>query len=168
MTNVTDNPPREEQSVETTGLAWALRTSFRRYVQRVAMGREILDGGAGHIPDGRLYFPVKSVGHLDPHHGDVSVAFSGGVRFLGHLGMIDLRIGELDLHITGGEGRLRTGTTEGLRDLVDVRLARTQADDSGASLLLSSRLAPGAEDLFDAVYSAATPFDDLEIRLTVL
>lgn len=167
MTDVPVDPPREDQSVETTGLAWALRRSFRRYVQRVATGREILDGGAGQIPDGRLYFPVRSVGHLDPDRGDVSVAFSGGVRFLGHLGMIDLRIGELDLNITGGEGWLRTGTMEEPRDLVQVQLARTQADDSVVSLVLTSRLAHGAEELFDAVYPAATPFDDLEVRLPV-
>jgi hypothetical protein len=154
-------------SVETTGLAWAVRSSFRRYVRRAAVGSEILDGGAGAISDVLLYFPVREVRCFRAERGDAQISFSGGVRFLGHAGMIDLRLGEFDLELSGGTGLLRTGTPDGLRDLVDVEITQTRTDGTTTCLSLTSRLAAGAEPLFDDVYAAGTPFDDLEIRITV-
>jgi hypothetical protein len=160
--------PEPVRSVETTGLAWGVRSSFRRYVERVALGAVIPDGGVGSLPDGRFYFPVHEVRVLDREALDAQIAFSGGLRFLGHAGMIDLRLGELELAITGGEGTLRTSSPGGARELVDVQVTQTSADDTLTALVLRSRLAAGAEELFDNVYAAATTFDDLEVRVTVV
>lgn len=155
------------RSVETTGLAWGVRSSFRRYVERVAQGAVIPDGGVGSLPDGRFYFPVCDVGAFDRDAVDAQIAFSGGVRFFGHGGMIDLRLGELGLGLTAGCGTLRTSSPGGVRDLVDVQVAHAWSDDEVTALVLTSRLAAGAEELFDGVYAAATTFDDLEVRVAV-
>lgn len=152
-------------SVQTEGLAWGLRASFRRYVQRVARGDEVLDGGAGLLPDRRLYFPLDQASAFDHDTLDGEITFAGGVRFLGHAGFIDLRLGELSLRLESGAGMLRTGSPSGQRDLVDVHLVDTRVGPEVTAFLLTSRLAAGAEGLFDGVYTAQTPFDDLEIRV---
>lgn len=159
--------PTPSRSVETTGLAWGVRSSFRRYVQRVALGTEVPDGGAGSLPDGRVYFPLREVTGFDREALDADLSFAGGVRFLGHAGMIDLRLGELELHLTAGHGVLRTNSHGGARDLVDVQVTGTSADETVVILMLTSRLAAGAEDLFDDVYAASAAFDDLEIRIAL-
>jgi hypothetical protein len=159
--------PEPVRSVETTGLAWGVRSSFRRYVQRVALGAVIPDGGVGSLPDERFYFPVRDVSLFDRDALDADIEFSGGVRFLGHAGMIDLRLGELVLGLTAGNGTLRTSSPGGVRDLVDVQVAQAWSDEQVTALVLTSRLASGAEELFDGVYTAATTFDDLEVRVAV-
>jgi hypothetical protein len=159
--------PLPTPRVEITGLAWAVRSSFRRYVQRVAMGAEVADGGVGSLPDGRFYFPIQGVRHFDRDALDAEVAFSGGVRFLGHAGMIDVRLGELELRLRAGEGSLQTSSPDGARNLVDVQVIGVGDDDDVVTLVLASRLAEGAADLFDEVYATATPFDDLELRVAL-
>lgn len=154
-------------SVKTEGLAWGVRASFRRYVQRIARGDEIPDGEVGLLPDGRFHFPIGEVSTFDHESHDAMITFSGGVRFLGHAGFIDLRLGELSLRLDSGAGMLRTSSRSGEHDLVEVRVADVSMGDEITSLLLASRLAPGGEALFDGVYAAATPFDDLEIRVAV-
>jgi hypothetical protein len=162
---MSEREPEQTRSVETTGLAWGVRSSFRRYVQRVALGSEIPDGRAGMLPDGRLYFPVRNVMRFDGIALDAEIAFAGGIRFRGHAGMIDLRLGELELQLNGGRGTLRTSSGIGVRDLADVEVSDASVYEASAVLVLTSRLADGAQDLFDDVYPAATPFDDLEIRI---
>lgn len=164
---VNQHMPAPERSVETTGLAWGVRSSFRRYVKRVAFGAEIPDGGAGLLPDERFYFPVIEVMSFDRDAVNAHVAFAGGLRFLGHAGMIDVRLGELELVIEGGKGILRTSSDGGVRDLVEVQVTQRSMDDTLTVLVLASRLAAGAEELFGDVYAAQTPFDDLEVRLAV-
>lgn len=155
------------QTVETTGLAWGVRSSFRRYVTRVALGAEMPDDGAGSLPDGRFYFPVREVRAFDRGTLDADIIFSGGVRFFGHGGMIDLRLGELELGVTAGEGMLRTSSQGSVRDLLDVQVTQASTVDSLTVLVLAGRLAAGAEELFDDVYAAETSFDDLEVRIAV-
>lgn len=158
----------QARTVETTGLAWGIRSSFRRYVQRVAHGAEIPDGAAGSLEDGRFYFPVDEVRRFDAEALDAEVRFAGGVRFLGHAGMIDVRLGEFELRCTAGRGTLQVSSRDGVRDLVDVQVAHAEVADGVATLRLESRLAAGAADVFDEVYATATPFDDLEIRIAVV
>lgn len=157
--------PVETRSVETTGLAWGVRTSFRRYVQRVALGSERIDGGAGELPDGRLYFPVRSVTRFADDVLDAEVSFAGGVRMVGHGDLIDLRLGDFELNLSAGTGMLRTSSVGGIRDFVEVRVTQATVDHAVIGLILESRLAPGAEELFDGVYAAGTAFDDLELRI---
>jgi hypothetical protein len=127
----------------------------------------IPDGGVGSLPDGRFYFPVRDVSVFDSDALDADVAFSGGIRFLGHAGLIDLRLGELELGLTGGQGTLRTRSRGGARDLVEVQVSQASTDATLVALILTSRLAAGAEELFDDVYAAGTAFDDLEVRVAV-
>jgi hypothetical protein len=110
---------------------------------------------------------VRDAGRFDSDALDAEISFAGGVRFRGHAGMIDLRLGELELQLTGGRGTLRTSSRTGLRDLAEVQVSHVAHDDQSAVLVLASRLAEGAEDLFDDVYAAATPFDVLEIRIAL-
>lgn len=163
-----EGPAAERTSVEHTGLAWGVRASFRRYVRRVALGSENVDEGAGMLPDGRVYFPVAKLVRFDSDAMDAEVEFTGGVHFFGHAGMIDLRLGEFRLAVESGEGMLRTSAPEGIRDLVEVRALQVSAAGAGhVAIVLESRLAPGAESLFDGVYAPGADFDELEVRLAV-
>lgn len=157
--------PRE--TVELTGLAWGVRSSFRRYVHRMALGSELPVDGAGLIGDGRLFFPVVAVRtiQLDPLEADVS--FGGGVHFSGHAGLIDLRLGEFELHIHDGAGEVRTSSPGGMAVLALVSVVDLEENAGLLILRLSGYLAEGAEYLFNDVYSAGTDFDEMEIRLEV-
>ena len=163
-----DGSGATSQAVETTGLAWGLRRSFRRYLRRAALGAENLDGGAGTLLDMRLYFPVKKVNKLDPLTLDASIHFDGGVHFYGHAGHINFRIGEFELQLSNGQGTLTTSAPGDIRrDLVAVEAVGIETDGRNVELQLNSRLAAGAEDYFDEVYPASTPFDPLEVRAIV-
>lgn len=159
---IVDEKSEPVQSVQTTGLAWGVRESFRSYVLRGAMGSETPDGSAGSLPDGRFYFPLAEATGFDLDALDGTLSFAGGVRFLGHGGMIDLRLGELELVLTDSRGVVRTGA----RDLVEVSVLQVAVGENSAALYLESRLAPGAEGLFNDVYAAGTLFDDLEVRIS--
>lgn len=151
-------------AVETEGLAWGVRGSFRRYVLRIAHGQESLDGGVGMLPDGRYFFPLAAVSHFDSSRIDAAITFAGGVSFLGHAGFINLRLGELSLDLSSSRGMLRTTSYDGVRDLATVQVTDAWTDGQINGLVLASQLAAGAEELFGDVYAAETPFDDLEIR----
>lgn len=154
-----------EPSVKTDGLAWGVRANFRRYVRQTARGEELPDEGVGLLPDGRFHFPIGEVTAFDRDARDAEIAFTGGVRFVGHAGFIDLRLGELSLSLESGAGVLRTSARSERRSLVEVRVADILVGDDVTAVLLTSRLAVDAEGLFDGVYAAATPFDDVELRV---
>lgn len=160
------NHPADRATVETTGLAWAVRASFRRYLHRIALGAETLDGSAGMLPDMRVYFPVApDPVLLDEDDVRIDARFRGGVRFTGHGGMIDVRVGDFELCVRNGSGVLRTAHAGQPLDLVGVEVEGRWHDAGIATFRLSSTLLPAAVGLFDDVYPAGTPFDDLEVRL---
>jgi hypothetical protein len=155
------DPAPLERAVEATGLAWSVRSSFVRYVSQVARGVVSVTGGAGRIADGRMHFPVRDVAVVDPDTASVRAAFAGSVRFVGHDGVIDLAIDDLEIDVDEGVGVLRS---EG-RDLVEVRVLETICAESLVVFRLASCLAAGAESLFGDVYSAGAAFDEVEVRV---
>lgn len=160
---VTKPPADPARSVAVTGLAWGVRSSFRRYVQRI--GTVTTDSAAGSLPDSRFYFPVASVREFDPEVFDARVEFHGGVRFFGHGGMLDLRLGEFELQLKSGRGVLMTGSQADARVLMEVRATEARSNDEVVAITLACRLAQDAEELFGEMYTAALPFDDIEARL---
>lgn len=148
-----------------TGLAWSVRSSFLRYLHRGALGGVELGPGTGSMPDGRFHFPLRTAEGFDPDALTGRLAFCGGIRFLGHGGMIDVRLGGFDLALDAGRGVLRTRRRDGMLPLVDVCVEQVARTSAHVAMLLSSTLSCGAEEIFGGVYRVGDDFDDLEIRI---
>ncbi|MGM7775793.1 HtaA domain-containing protein [Arthrobacter sp. KNU-44] len=157
----------ETHTVEQTGLVWAIRGSFRRYVQRVARGRETIRGGAGQLADGRLYFPIVGAAFLPA--GDGRVTCGGSAQFIGHAGLIDVTLASPAIAINGRIGLLTVETRPGLCvPLVDLCIEKREAVDGTLRTIASTQLREEAVALFDDVYPAGAEFDPLELRVQIM
>jgi len=153
----------DQRTVEETGLVWALRGSFRRYLRTLARGSETTSDGAGQLPDGRLYFPIADSALQAT--GDGSVACGGSARFLGHAGFIDVTLTRPAITFDGGVGVLTVEARPDIRlPLVDLRIAGRVAADGMLRITADTRLREEAVELFDEVYPAGAEFDPLELR----
>lgn len=158
--------PGDQGTVEETGLVWAVRGSFRRYVRNVARGSEATHDGAGQLPDGRLYFPIADVALHST--GEGSVGCGGSARFLGHAGFIDVTLARPAITFNGGAGVLTVEARPGMRlPLVDLRVGEREAEDGMLRITADTRLHEEAVALFDEVYPAGTEFDPLELRVRI-
>ncbi|TDC71161.1 HtaA domain-containing protein, partial [Streptomyces hainanensis] len=106
-----ENPEDPAPDPDTSGtvqegrLDWGVKESFRTYVTGpIANGDVELSDGASEIADG-YRFPVAG-GEFDPATPALDADFTGGVRFTGHEGALDLRFTELTVEIDGTEGEL--------------------------------------------------------------
>ncbi|MDT0322067.1 HtaA domain-containing protein [Streptomyces millisiae] len=97
--------PDTSGTVQEGRLDWGVKESFRSYVTGPIAGGDVeLSGGATEIADG-YRFPAAG-GEFDPEAPALDAEFTGGVRFLGHEGALDLRFSELAIEIDGTEGEL--------------------------------------------------------------
>lgn len=158
--------PGDQGTIEETGLAWAVRGSFRRYVRNVARGSEAIHDGAGQLPDHRLYFPIADVALHST--GEGTVGCGGAVRFFGHAGFIDVTLARPAITLDGGAGVLTVETRPGVRlPLVDLHIGEREAADGMLRITADTRLREEAVELFDEVYPAGAEFDPLELRVRV-
>lgn len=150
----------------TYGLAWDFRPSFRQYVRSVARGQEVLRGGAAQLADGRPYFPLEGSA-IDEATGVETVRCIGELAFLGHAGVIDVRLRSPQLEIRRNGGELKVDTPEAELLLAGIELLDSyRVEGAGIdTFLYSTSLLPGAEHLFDGVYSAGVELGNIEIRL---
>jgi len=156
--------PEDQGTVEETGLVWAVRGSFRRYVRNVARGSETTHDGAGQLPDGRLYFPIADVALHSM--GEGTVGCGGAARFFGHAGFIDVTLARPTVTLDGGTGVLAVEAGPGLPlPLVDLRVTEREAADGMLRITADARLREEAVGLFDEVYPAGAEFDPLELRV---
>lgn len=157
-------PARESATrVESAGVAWALKASFRRYL-RATLGVEQAAAGAGHLADGRLYFPVAEA-DFDAEKVTGSITTDGEINFHGHGGLIDLTLAAPAVMLRDGTGIVSVAANGASTELVDVRLVEVALGDDVVALTFATRLRVTAMHLFDDVYPPGTMFDALEIRL---
>jgi len=158
-----ESAPEPATSVESAGMAWALKSSFRRYL-RTALGVEQTAAGAGHLADGRLYFPIAD-SDSDIEEVTGSIHAEGEVTFHGHGGLIDLTLARPTVVLRGGAGIVSVIANGTPTELVDIRLTEMARGDDTVAYTFDSRLRDAATHLFDDVYPPGTMFDDLEIRI---
>jgi hypothetical protein len=100
----TDEPTGEV--VVTDGYAdWGFKDSFRTYIEGAAGGRVDTSGGVV-AADGRPFRFPNAVGVVDLDAGTAELGFDGGVRFVGHNGLLDVSVANPRVEIAGDKGTL--------------------------------------------------------------
>lgn len=180
--------PRAACSVDSAGVTWGFKESFRSYISgSIAKGAWEVQGGAAYETPNFSW--MGGTGWFDPATQTGEVAFTGGIRFTGHNGLLDTTVRNPTLVMTGA------GTAQVLVDitgvsmqdalaggaeastltavpLVEVDLTTATLERSGDALTLSAAAAPTAitADGFAAFgnYEAGTPFDPIALTVHAL
>lgn len=142
-----------------TRLEWAIVRSFADYIRSGGEGRVFVADGARESADGGFVFPLRAVEERD---GARRYAFDGLVRFVAHGGVLNLPIGSVEVHVTGGDGRVEIADP----DEPDVRLvfARGAVIRDGQDLELEPRIEEDGSELFFYRYPVGMALDPLRIR----
>ena len=93
--------PTSGEGSEHGVLRWAVRSSFRSYVEALPDGHEQVSRGAARSDDGRLVFPPH--GPVPSSQSGVSVyAFSGTITYSGHAGALAVELSDPQVHVVAG------------------------------------------------------------------
>lgn len=159
-----------------SALHWGIKASFLGYIRAMADGSVTAEAGA-ELQESGAVFPLAAAPSGDAGAGTSAGAgvpaasahttgsrrFRGTVRFLGHGGVLDLRIADPAVEPRAG------GWVLSIRDPYDpdarVDLATIAAFDPSGQQCIGSGLALTADgaDLFFGPYVEGTPLDDFEI-----
>lgn len=152
------------------GLHWGIKASFVDYVNRMPDGRATV--GAGAIPsEGNVvvFEPVTPASSWDAEDVDRVLRFRGEVRFVGHAGLLFVRLADPWITVRGEQAEMTVldpsdpeGTSR--RPLVRFSLrARPTTDDVSIWFSSDVRLASEATELWNDTYQAGEPFEPLAI-----
>ena len=181
---MTDQPPPAAPGDIPFGLLWGIKRSFVTYVRRMPDGQGSIHDGAVPLGEDTILFPVAEAmgkaaggaaggvaeGAADPAP-DHTWAFRGDVRFRGHGGMLFVRVAAPLITVRGDTAELsiedpyaRAGADR--VPLVTLRLKSGPAPE-GAAVWLGSdvRLTEAGSQLFNDVYPAGEPFEQLSVVL---
>ncbi|MFX4294435.1 HtaA domain-containing protein [Streptomyces bohaiensis] len=175
-----------ERTVSGGRLDWGVRASFLTYVTGpVAQGSWGLSGGAGTVGHSQFRFH-SATGGYDPATGAVSAAYTGGVRFQGHVDAqgvpeLDLTISNPSVRVTGASGTLHADIRSKARGSGQVTeasgVALASLDLSGVDLRGGSRIsvtgAPATlttdgAAAFAGYYAAGDPLDPVTFTADTL
>jgi len=164
--------------VQDAQLAWGFKETFRSYISgSIANGEwEVLDGATYETPE----FSFSGAGAFDPGTGAGELAFTGGIRFTGHGGILDTTVsnprvvlrdaesGQLVLDVVGTTQEGDEVAAEGVvfADL-DLAAASRSAEDGVLVIaeIAAQLTATGAEAF--GTYPAGDPLDALTITATL-
>ncbi len=179
-TPATDPSPATSEQAEDPeaggqeyGLFWGIKSSFMQYIEQMPDGRGSLGAGAQVLASGDILFPpLQAARRTTPDNVDERIwEFGGDVRFSGHFGMLYVRIAFPAIAVQDGAGVLTVadpfGTEDGKRlTLADVTL-QEQPAPPGQLIWDSTEVRMNAEgsQLFDDVYQAGEPFDEIRLVL---
>jgi hypothetical protein len=159
--------------VPELGLRWAVKRSFIDYVRRMSDGRASAADGATPVGTHDLLFAPRATAARELPGGAVERVweFHGDVRFAGHFGMLFVRVAAPWITLLGEQAVLTVDDPydrEGAERLalVTLTLQPQPAPDgfetwSGTSV----RLTPDGVSLFNDVYAAGEPFEDLTLTV---
>lgn len=168
-------PPPSDPAGEVTSarLDWGLKQSFRNYVRGpIAHGSWTLDGVTGE-------FRWETVTAADYADGAGQVAYSGGVRFTGHDGQLDLTISQPQVRFASGSAELlldvrskslETGEFVELDDVVFATLgtaAPTVTDNVVTYTALPATLTEEGAAGFAGFYEAGTELDPVTVTIAL-
>ncbi|GAA1996933.1 HtaA domain-containing protein [Microbacterium pumilum] len=148
-----------------TGMAWAVKDSFLRYVQGSGGSITVLEP-AGVTAAPEFHFPIADQSNFDPAAGEGHIRFAGGVTFTAHGGM--LRIAFCDPVIRFGDGVQLLADVEHTTELpiAELRLPEPSSID-GVRMWrdASAILLPHAVALFGGSYAAGEQLAPLTLRV---
>lgn len=151
------------------GLAWAVRTSFLRYVVGSG-GRIRVGGGAATTSSGEIYFPLAEVTR-DAEAAPREVRLGGEVDFTAHGGMLHLvlRNPVLRLSAEGAELSVESPQPSSIVERVVVVDVNLGAGESSESVLMwrdaATTLTVAGAALFGGSYGAGEPMAPLTVRI---
>jgi hypothetical protein len=137
-----------------SALEWAIFSRFTAYVRSLPDGSVELLGSAARTGNGGILFPLAET------DGDGVLRFFGGIRFVGHGGMLDVTIAGLRLEFSAGSFEL---TVEG--DTIDDRfsLASGETKDLLAGVATDVQLTEDGSDLFFRRYPTGQALDQVRL-----
>lgn len=141
-------------------LTWPIRRSVLDYIASVR-GRALLTGGAGVRMNEGITFPVRSATRA----GDtVRVSCGGSVRFVAHGGLLDVKIADPHVEISGDTGAVTVEVGGGRQPLAVCGFAG--AGPSGDAWLAAEvRLTEPGAAMFGGVYRADDLLDPFHVRV---
>ena len=148
------------------GLSWGIKATFFAYVGRLADGAVSLHDGAVMADSECVFPPDPRIGMPEGFDGDGFLPFRGEIRFAGHHGMLVVPISSPWLIVRGNRGELSiVGSGARLR-LVTFDIAPVPAPDGLAAWRGTDvQLQPEGVAVFNEVYAAGEPFEELLITL---
>jgi Htaa len=150
------------------GLRWAVKRSFLEYIGSLPDGRVVFSQETDAVDDELLFAPIHP-DQMPKSKGDETriLAFTGQVRFVGHHGMLFVRIANPHLAITANEGVLTVedpaSESRGRIPLVTFSLGEASVDDREWTAI-DVRLTPEGVPVFNEVYQANEPFEEFVVR----
>jgi hypothetical protein len=170
----TPTTPEAQGEVTTARLDWGVKQSFRTYVKGpIAHGSWTLDGVTGEFR-----WETLTAGDYETGAGG-QLTFSGGVRFTGHDGQLDLTISQPQVRFANGSAELLldvrsksldTGEFVELDDIVFATLgtaAPTVADGVVTYTALPATLTEDGAAGFAGFYEAGTELDPVTVSIAL-
>ena len=171
-------PPSDD--IEAGTLDWGVKASFRSYITGTADGTATPGGGATTRTDGTYRFPFGGDGTY-ASADDVSAAFDGQVRFVGHSGALDITVSDPRVVIDGDAGSLIVDVTSAplsggaptvyddvaFADLDLSGVTATAAGDQVVIAAVPASLSAAGAPAFAGFYTAGAALDPVTLTLTV-
>ncbi|KUO09512.1 HtaA domain-containing protein [Streptomyces sp. DSM 15324] len=153
------------------GLRWSVKVPFLRYIARSPEGRcSVTVDSASVVDEHTFLFSPDDASAFDADTVTGLLKFRGDVRFAAHYGLLFLSIADPWLSVTGGAGTLTIAAPPGQSPeripLTTLHLRTVDPTDTGSCLGTHVRLTAQGSALFNGVYPADEPFDDLTLLLT--
>ena len=127
-------------------LTWPVRHSLIRYLGSLGDGRAVLSRGARSCPPDGVTFPIDKADNS-------TLAFVGEVRFLGHHGLLDIRISDPHLELSPTLCRLSLAPQRGRRTVVaECSIQIRFTDERWHVMGRNVRLTNEGSELFGRVY----------------
>jgi hypothetical protein len=144
--------------IETGHLEWGVLARFATYVRAMADGKVLTERGALEARDSNFVFPLHTVRTSSE---GTSYLFSGTVRFRGHSGMLDLSIGDIEIRIRDGVGRVEIA--DPYEPEARLLFASGPAESDGASTIVAAALEEEGSELFFYRYRKGHELDTLRV-----
>jgi hypothetical protein len=150
-----------------TGMAWAVKDSFLRYVTASGGSIAVLDP-AGMTAGSQFYFPLLDDSGFDPTRRTGAIRFTGSVIFTAHVGMLRIALKDPVLDISE-RAVLLADVDEGRElPIAEVRLPEP-SDTGGIVMWRDARafLLPESVALFGGTYRQGEELAPITVRVSV-
>ncbi|ALU73704.1 hypothetical protein H351_30895 (plasmid) [Rhodococcus erythropolis R138] len=135
-------------------LEWAILARFTQYVLAMADGHVEVEGRAKQTSNNVFVYPLTSLTTIENH---TELRFSGGVRFMGHAGMLDLPVRDPIIFIVNGLCRLEIADPDDTNARLQFASGHLVSD--ATTLCVDWTLDEPGSELFFYRYPSGFPID---------